>query len=83
MALYILASRAWNAYILKNYAEGLAEDPAVALCPPVKQAVDAERRDVPEREAEVRDIALAVRVPWLWECASERIAEIEKLLEGR
>jgi hypothetical protein len=79
MALYLLASSAWNARNSKKYEGSLADAPALKYCPAVKKEVDkAQGSDAAPRSV-AREMAVAAGVELLWRCGSERIAEIDRL----
>jgi len=82
MALYVLASSAWEARISKRTEGTLADDPALELCPVVKDKVDKAQASDSVAQAVAREIAVAAGVEALWGCVSERIAEIDGLRLG-
>jgi len=79
MALYGLASSAWNARISKKYEGSLADAPALESCPVVKNEVDKAQGSDSVPRPVAREIAVAAGVELLWRCGSERIAEIDRL----
>ncbi len=83
MAFYVLASDAWNWKIRKIDAGRLSEDPVIELCPQLKRRVDDSRQSEYRGLREEREVAMWGGFPLLWECASERITEIDHALKTR
>jgi hypothetical protein len=74
LEVHRLAVSAWRARTLddRDEWEHIGQDPAVALCPAVKRAVEAA---VPSRgvsRAQARGAAVAASLSMLWECAAEK-----------
>lgn len=84
MDLYVLATSSWNARISKKY-EGVAEDPALELCPAAKSRRDRlaqeEARGFDQRI--VMGFIVAQSQDLLWACASSKIEEIERMLKNQ
>jgi hypothetical protein len=81
MDLYLLASDAWNAKVMKEYTR-VAEDPRVNLCPQAKADRDDTMGNQYVSRQEARGIAVSVSSPTFWQCASERIAVANQRLKG-
>lgn len=83
MALHTLAAAAWRAKTLNEPAkwEALADEPAIELCPAVKRMVLVDDPPPNMTRPQWRGIALASGVPVLWDCASERLTDVERALK--
>jgi hypothetical protein len=83
MALHNLAAAAWRAKTLNEPAkwEAVGDDPAIELCPPVKRLLTLGEEPPNTTRNQWRGIALAAGVPLLWDCAGERLAEVERALK--
>lgn len=88
MDLYVLASSAWNAKITEDYEMFGAEHPAIKFCPPVKQIRDeaggSGRYSDKSYDLMVgRAKSVSQSFQYLWGCASERIANLERAIKER
>jgi len=88
MALYVFAKDAWSVRISERSARGyddLAGRPEVGLCPQLKEDIEEwmRRPDRSGREEADRGFKIAYSQPRLWQCASERVAEIDQVLRTR
>ena len=81
MDLYVLASAAWSSKITKEYS--LGDDARVELCPVANRLREEQSRivDLLPRET-ARGLAVAHSVSVLWDCAYERIAEMDSVLKS-
>jgi hypothetical protein len=80
MAFYVYAASAWNGQISKSYA-GLGSNPLIAQCPPLKAKLDEPPIvRMPPDTSMYRDVSVSFHVPIIWSCASDKLAEAEKLL---
>ena len=85
MALHVLAAEAWRAKTLneKEKWEAVGDDPSVETCAAAKRLV-AITDDAPNMSrAQWRGITLAAGVPLLWDCAAERLGEVERGLDNK
>jgi hypothetical protein len=94
MALYVVASTAWNGRVVRGGAEQFSaagRDPVLQKCPvALRGAEESRRRDpAPPILGEAYGIGSALAfggLPALWSCASEKISEAEqgmKTLRGK
>ena len=85
MALHVLAAAAWRAKTLneKEKWEAVGEDPSVETCAAAKRIL-AITDDAPNMSrAQWRGMTLAAGVPLLWDCAAERLSEVERGLGSK
>ena len=83
MALYTLASHAWQARIVKKGYEVVAHDPALAICEPATTLVaSAAKRDrfAVDNSAGIALTLGSEGIPALWSCAAAQLVEAEKML---
>ena len=83
MSLHNLAAAAWRAKTLNEPAkwEAVGDDPAIELCPAARRLLAISDEPPNTTRAQWRGIALAAGVPLLWDCAGERLAEVERGLQ--
>jgi hypothetical protein len=81
MGFYVLAGSAWSAKVSRSNYEAVGGNPLIERCGPIKQL--AERPDS-RSSAASRGIAIVILgdVSMIWSCASDQIAEVEKLMAG-
>ncbi len=90
MALYVVASTAWNGRVVRSGAEQFSSagrDPVLSKCPAAMTAVQELRRRSPSpgilgEEYAIGSALAYVGLPALWSCASDRIAEAERALKA-
>ena len=82
--VHALAVAAWRARTLEDRDEWerLGRDPAIALCPSVKRAVEAAAAPAAAARARARGVAVGAALLPLWECAAEKVAALEKTPAG-
>jgi hypothetical protein len=80
--VYRLAGAAWRARTLDDREEWerVGRDPAVALCPAVRDAADA--AGAPTTAARARGLAVGAALLPLWECAAEKTAALGRTPAG-
>lgn len=83
MALHTLAAAAWRAKTLGEVSkwEALGDDPTVELCPAAKRMVSIDDPPPNMTRPQWRGIELASGVPVLWDCAANRITDVERALK--
>lgn len=92
MQYYVLASAAWNARVARGDYAIAGADPVIEKCPELKRVVDeayAERAKTPAYLKSTPTSALtayddgravAANLPIVWACASDKIAEAERVM---
>jgi hypothetical protein len=85
LALHVLAAEAWRAKTLneRDKWEAVGNDPAIDLCPPAQRLLSVSDEAPNVTRAQWRGIAVAAAIPLLWDCAADRVADIEQSLRGR
>lgn len=86
LGFHVYASNAWNARIASSNYDAVASDPLYDKCEPLKREV--ERLDPGTSAASERLLRRGITislagVPLIWNCASERVNEAERLLRGQ
>jgi hypothetical protein len=79
MELYIFAGQAWNSRIRNAMGDQIYNHGTIALCPALREHLDTRQPEPPLSVEEVREIAVWNSMAYLWNCASDRITEIEKM----
>jgi hypothetical protein len=85
LSLHVLAAAAWRAKTLNERGkwEVVGDDPSVELCPAARRLLAVSDEPPNMTRAQWRGVALAAGIPLLWDCALERVADIEKRLKDR
>lgn len=85
VALHVLAANAWRAKTLneRDKWEAVGDDPSSELCPQARRVLAVSDEPANMSRAQWRGHALAAAVPLLWDCAGERLAEVERGLNQR
>jgi hypothetical protein len=85
LALHLLAASAWRAKTLNERGtwEVVGEDAGAEVCPAVRRVLALSDEPPGMTRAQWRGITLASAIPLLWDCAAERITEVEKALRDR
>ncbi|MBI2207246.1 MAG: hypothetical protein HYU41_25735 [Candidatus Rokubacteria bacterium] len=80
MSVHVFAANVWRAKTLNEREkwEAVGEDPSVELCPGAKRILAIGDEPANMSRAQWRGIALAAGLPLLWDCAAERLAEVER-----
>jgi hypothetical protein len=85
LALHVLAAGAWRAKMLNERGawEVVGDDPGADACQPVRRVLAVSDEPPGMTRSQWRGIALSAAIPLLWDCAAERIAEVERALRDR
>jgi hypothetical protein len=85
VALHSLAASAWRAKTLneRDKWETVGQDPAADHCAATRRVLGIADEPANMSRAQWRGMALAASIPFLWDCAGERLAEIDRMLRDR
>jgi hypothetical protein len=85
VALHSLAANAWRAKTLneRDKWETVGQDPAADHCVATRRVLGIADEPANMSRAQWRGMALAASIPLLWDCAGERLAEIDRMLRDR
>jgi hypothetical protein len=85
LALHLLAADAWKAKTLNERGkwEAVGGDAGVEPCPAAKRVVAVADEPPGMSRAQWRGVALAAAIPLLWDCAANRLAELDRALKER
>jgi hypothetical protein len=85
LTLHVYAAAAWQAKTLNEREkwETIGDDPAAEICPGTKRLLTVSEEPANMSRAQWRGIAIAAGLPLLWDCAAERLADIERGLNDK
>lgn len=85
MALHVLAAAAWRAKTLNEREkwEAVGDDPSIEVCAGAKRLLSVSEDPPNMSHSQWRGITLAAGLPLLWDCAGERLAEVERGLNSK
>jgi hypothetical protein len=85
VALHALAANAWRAKTLneRDKWETVGQDPAGDLCVATRRVLGIADEPPNMSRAQWRGMALAASIPLLWDCAGERLADLDRMLRDR
>lgn len=89
MHYYVLAGSAWSSSISRSNYERVGADPAVGECEPARHVIAESKRTLPiiwrSPVGEATTVGIVIGaggISALWSCASDKIADAERLLSG-
>ena len=85
LTIHVYAAAAWQAKTLNEREkwEAIGDDPAAEICPGTKRLLTVSEEPANMSRAQWRGIAIAAGLPLLWDCAAERLADIERGLSDK
>lgn len=85
LGMHLLAANAWKAKTLneRDKWEAVGDDPVAELCAGTRRVLGISDEPPGLSRSAWRGMAIAAAIPLLWDCASDRVAEVERSLKER